>query len=385
MMDTDCAPVSHHSRASHAPEQLDPKERLRRFGEAIDAIRARVEAELGEEDVDYVRRVDAFSRAMEIAGRALIHVSLDPVTFSLGVLALSVHKQIQALEIGHTVLHGTYDKIAGAEAFRAEGFSWDLPIDEESWRDNHQRHHSYTNIAGRDPDIHLGPVRLNEHTPYFALRHRGQLLFLLAVLAPSFWPLVNLQVTGVHDLYLGNGRGQRFDLLPDASWESVKLAHVKMLRKYGPYYLKNYVFYPLLAGPMAGKVLLGNWLAETLRDLYSTATLLCSHVGDDVQRYEEGTRAKSRGEWFAMQVESTHNFEVSLPISILCGGIDRQIEHHLFPRLPTNRLREIAPEVRAACEAHGVAYRSEPWGRRLKNVLCQIHALSFRDVVAAMA
>jgi fatty acid desaturase len=48
-----------------------------------------------------------------------------------------------------------------------------------------------------------------------------------------------------------------------------------------------------------------------------------------------------------MQVEASSNFEVSLPVSILCGALDKQIEHHLFPTLPPQRLRQIAPEVRA--------------------------------------
>lgn len=82
--------------------------------------------------------------------------------------------------------------------------------------------------------------------------------------------------------------------------------------------------------------------STAFRGVYSAATIYCGHVGEDVAAYEEGTRAQGRGEWYAMQVESTNNFEVSLPVSILCGGLDRQIEHHLFPRLPPNRLRDMA-------------------------------------------
>ena len=140
-----------------------------------------------------------------------------------------------------------------------------------------------------------------------------------------------------------------------------------------------------LAGPMFWKVLLGNFLAETLRDLYSAATIYCGHVGEDVAAYDEGTRAHGRGEWYAMQVEASNDFEVSRPLSILCGGLDRQIEHHLFPRLPPERLREIAPEVRAACEAHGVAYKTDTWGRTLAKALRHVRALSFRDALHAMA
>jgi NADPH-dependent stearoyl-CoA 9-desaturase len=381
-MNTHAAPIEHPSAA---PTVEDRRERLRRFGEAIDAIRERVEAKVGAEDVARVRRLDVFSRSMEIVGRVLIHVSPEPVTFALGVGALWIHKQLQATEIGHTALHGAYDKLEGAGRFHSKSFSWDVPIDEESWRHGHNvRHHQYTNVAGRDPDIHFGPARLTEHTPW-APRHAIQLPFMVALLAPNFAFLMNWHFTGLNDVYLGNGRPEQFDVLEDRSWKSVKEAHRKALRKYVPYYLKNYVLFPLLAGPMFWKVLLGNWLAETMRDLYSAATIYCGHVGDDVAAYPEGTKAKGRGEWYAMQVEATNNFEVSRPISILCGGLDLQIEHHLFPRLPPERLREIAPEVRAACEEHGVTYKSDTWGRTLRKALRHVRALGARDFLRAMA
>jgi linoleoyl-CoA desaturase len=358
---------------------------MKRFGAAIDAIRERVEARVGPEDVAHIRRVNRFSRAMEVVGRVLIHVSVEPVAFTLGVGALWLHKQLQATEVGHTALHGAYDRLEGAEEFNSKTFSWDVPIDEESWRYGHNiRHHQYTNIAGKDPDIHFGPARLTEHTPH-APRHRFQLPFMLAVLAPNFGVLMNLHFTGLNDVYFGNGRAEELDILPDRSWKSVKEAHARAFRKWVPYYLKNYGLFPLLAGPMFWKVLLGNWMAETMRDLYSAATIYCGHVGEDVASYEEGTRAHGRGEWYAMQVESTNDYEVSLPVSILCGGLDRQIEHHLFPRLPPNRLREIAPEVRAACEEHGVTYRTASWGSTLKKALAHVRALGFRDFARAMA
>jgi linoleoyl-CoA desaturase len=371
--------------STYATERTDRAERLRRFGVAIDEIRDRVEAKVGPEDVAHVRRVNRFSRAMEVVGRVLIHVSPEPVSFSAGVVALWLHKQLQATEVGHTALHGAYDKLPGAEAFRSTTFSWDVPIDEASWRQGHNvKHHQYTNVAGRDPDIHFGPARLTEHTPRQAF-HRFQHLFMVAVLAPNFGFLMNWHFTGLNDVYFGNGRPEEFDVLEDRSRESVRKAHARALRKYVPYYLKNYVFFPLLAGPMFWKVLLGNWLAETMRDLYSAATIYCGHVGADVAAYEAGTRARGRGEWYAMQVEATNDFEVSLPISILCGGLDRQIEHHLFPRLPPNRLREIAPEVRAACEAHGVAYRTDSWGRTLKKALGYVRALGVGDTIRETA
>jgi linoleoyl-CoA desaturase len=356
----------------------DDRDRLERFGKALDAVRQREEALVGADDLAWIRRVDRFSRTMEVVGRVLIHVSLEPVTFSVGVVALWLHKQLQATEVGHTVLHGAFDRIEGDHGFRSERWWWEVPIDEEAWKEGHnQRHHQFTNVAGKDPDIHFGPVRLTEHTPY-APRHATQLPFSLLVLFPNFGVTMNAHFTGLTDLYVGNGRPERFDFLPDDTWPTVLRAHRRAWRKVLPYLGKEYVLFPLLAGPFFWKVLLGNWLSETLRDVYTAATIYCGHVGEDVASYPEGTRARGKGAWYAMQVEASHDFEVPLPISILCGALDRQIEHHLFPRLPTNRLRAIAPEVRRICEEHGVVYKTGTWWQVLKKALKQIARLSRR-------
>ena len=108
-----------------------------------------------------------------------------------------------------------------------------------------------------------------------------------------------------------------------------------------------------------------------------------------MKSWPAGTRARGRGEWYAMQVEASRDFEVSLPLSILCGGLDRQIEHHLFPTLPPPRLREIAPEVRAICERHGVEYKTDSWPRTLKKALSWVAELGrqegARGIVRSMA
>ncbi len=368
--------------AAHAASPLvfaspiSDEARFKAFGEEIDAIRTRIEGEVGEDDLRYVRRLDGFSRAMEVVGRVLLHFSFEPIGFTAGVAALWVHKQLQATEVGHTALHGAYDKLEGAGRFHSKKFSWDVPIDEESWRAGHNvRHHQYTNVAGKDPDIHFGPVRLTHQTPH-AFHNYWQLPFTLFFLFPNFGLLMNLHFTGVNDVWFGNGRPEKFDFVEDDSRASRWAAYKKALRKYVPYYLKNYLFFPLLAGPGFLKVLLGNWLAETMRDFYSAATIYCGHVGPETKAYEAGSRAHGRGQWYAMQVEATNNYQVSRPISVLCGGLDLQIEHHLFPRLPPPRLRQIAPEVRAVCEKYGVTYRSASWPKTLWLALKHIAALS---------
>ncbi|MDB4972259.1 MAG: putative LINOLEOYL-CoA [Myxococcaceae bacterium] len=351
-------------------------ERHRKLAEELDALKARIYAELGADDVLHVKRLDRFSRTMEAIGRVLIHVSFEPVGFTAGVVALWVHKQLQATEVGHSALHGAYDKLPGGEAFHSKTFRWDTPIDEASWRQGHNvKHHGNTNVAGRDPDIHFGPVRLTERTPH-KLAHYAQLPFTLGVLFPNFGFLMNLHFTGLLDAYADNGQPEGLDFLPDRTFKSRLGAWQRALRKYVPYYALNFGLYPALAGPFFLKVLLGNVLAEVMRDVYSAATIYCGHVGDDVQSFAHGSKAKTRGEWYAMQIEASNDFEVSRPISILCGGLDRQIEHHLFPTLPPERLRQIAPEVRAICERNGLRYKTASWAATLKKSLSHIARLS---------
>ena len=355
--------------ASAAPQP--PTRDLRAFGEEIDAVRRRVESQIGDDDVRYIKRVARFSRGMEVVGRGLIHFSPEPITFGLGVLALFVHKQLHGAEVGHTVLHGTFDKLPGAEGYRSKGYWWESPIDEQSWHEGHNiRHHQYTNVVGKDPDCRYGTIRLNGKVA-FKPEHEHQAWQPLFVW-PSFSFNMAAHFSGIIDLYLRRGD---YDFIEKKDRATVLKVHRRFLRKLVPYWGKEYLLFPLLAGPMFWKVMLGNWLAEVMRSVYSAATIFCGHVGEHTRDYDPGTRAGSRAEWYAMQVEAANDFEVPLPVSIMCGTLDKQIEHHLFPRWPTNRLREVAPEIREICERHGVRYQSASWGATLRSVFRRLRAL----------
>jgi hypothetical protein len=97
-------------------------DRYRRLGQELDALKARIQLQLGDQDVAHMRKVQRVATAAEVVGRTLIHVSLDPVTFTAGVTALWLHKQLEATEIGHTALHGAFDKLKGGEKWASDGF-----------------------------------------------------------------------------------------------------------------------------------------------------------------------------------------------------------------------------------------------------------------------
>jgi linoleoyl-CoA desaturase len=346
------------------------EERTESFGRAIDAIFRDVEADLGEKDAAHIERIGFVSRSAEGVGRALLHFSFEPVAFGLGVAALWLHKSLELMEIGHMALHGAYDRLPRASRYHAAVFRWKAPIDEASWRVAHNvRHHQYTNIEGRDPDLNFGVLRLSPRVPHRRAHWLQPFTNLMSWF--GFATAINLHVTGMLDIYLEHANLQQ---LRDNKPETVRAAQRTFFSKLMRYYGREYVFFPLLAGPFFWKVLLGNVLAEVGRDLYSAAVIYCGHVG--AKDFPGGTRAKGRARWYMMQVEAARNIEVPHLVSILCGGLDRQIEHHLFPRIPPNRLREIAPRVRAVCDAHGVRYLSKGWLGTLREVMRELRNLS---------
>lgn len=100
-----------------------------------------------------------------------------------------------------------------------------------------------------------------------------------------------------------------------------------------------------------------------LRDAFTSVSILVNHVGPSTRSYPEGKRATARADWYAIQVEASRSLTVPKWLSILTGALDCHIEHHLFPELPPNRLREISAQVAAVCVRFGVTYRRHTWPR----------------------
>ena len=366
-----------HIETNSMSEEALRQEQLKQFAQDIDRIRQEVEEQMGQEDATYIEKIQTLSKRFEIAGRSLIHFSIDPFTFSIGILSLWLHKQLETSEIGHSALHGAFDQITTNKRYHAKTHKWKFPVDEQSWRYAHNmRHHSFTNVAGKDPDIHFGIVRLTPETPHRWVNY-FQVPITLFFIIPNFGNAINAHATGLLDVYLGNGRDDKFDFIKDRSPKSILSAHKKALRKWIPYFVENYVFYPALAGPFFWKVALGNWSAERLRDVYTGVTVFCGHVGDDVTSSISLKKNLSRGEWYVLQVESANNFKVNDFLSKLCGGLDYQIEHHLFPKLPPNRLRQISHRVKEVCEQHEVSYKTDTWPKTFSKVLTRLGKLSF--------
>ncbi len=151
----------------------------------------------------------------------------------------------------------------------------------------------------------------------------------------------------------------------------------QIVRKGRNQILKDYVVYPALSGRQWKTTLKANATANLARNLWSYMIIFCGHFPDGALHFtEEELEDETRPEWYLRQMLGSANFEGGRTLHILSGSLGFQIEHHLFPDLPSNRYAEIAPRVREVCERHGLPYNSGRLGRQYRSVLRQVFRLA---------
>ena len=336
------------------PEQAEA------FGKELDALKESVIADLGERDATYIRNMIKAQRGLEIGGRALLFGGIFPPFWLAGTALLGLSKIIDNMEIGHNVMHGQYDWM-GDPAISSTGFEWDNACPGDQWRHSHNyMHHTYTNIVGLDRDIGYGILRMSSDQkwrPYYL--GNPVYAFLLMVLFQYGVALHELESEKIASGEI---------TLTDKK-EIISGIWAKTKRQT----LKDYVAFPLLAGPFAPWVFTGNMTANLMRNVWSYMIIFCGHFPEDVQEFSiEETKAETRGQWYFRQVLGSANLTGGKLFHILSGNLSFQIEHHLFPDIPAFRHAEIAPKVQEICERYGVPYNKGPLPHQFATVVKKI-------------
>jgi NADPH-dependent stearoyl-CoA 9-desaturase len=334
---------------------------LEEFGRELDAIKEKVVADLGQADVDYIRRVIKAQRGMEVAGRAMLML---PLTWLPGTALLSVSKILDNMEIGHNIMHGQYEW-TGDQALSGRAFEWDTACPADQWRHSHNfTHHTFTNIVGMDRDIGYGILRMSQDQrwqPYYL--GNPVYAFLLMVLFQYGVALHELETERIcaGEITLGDKR----EVL-QGIWQKTRRQ-----------VLKDYLAFPALAGPFAPFVFTGNMTANLVRNVWAFSIIFCGHFPEGVQEFsQEQTRNESRGQWYYRQILGSANLTGGKIFHILSGNLSHQIEHHLFPDIPARRYAEIAPQVREICERYGLPYNSGSLPRQFASVVGKIVRLA---------
>ena len=319
---------------------------LARFGAELDALHARTMADVGEVDARYIRNIVKAVRYSEVAGRGLLYASIFPPAWFAGTSLLALSKILENMELGHNVMHGQYDWMRDPH-LNGKTYEWDIVGTSDNWRKTHNfKHHTYTNIRGMDDDIGYGLLRLfpeQRWKPFYL----GQPLYAVIFALLFQWGVA------IQDLELGkvfSGKKSKAQFK-----EELKPITQKIKRQL----LKDYVFFPLLAGPLFLPVLLGNMTANILRSLWTFMIIFCGHFTADAEVFPKSVLDnETRGSWYLRQLRGSSNLTGGKVFHILSGNLSHQIEHHLFPDVPARRYAEMSIEVQEICQRYGQHYNT---------------------------
>jgi fatty acid desaturase len=340
------------------------EDEVEQIGRELDALRKEIEESRGAADAAYINRLIKIQRGLAAAGRVTLLFSNKKPAWAVGATLLGLAKILENMEIGHNVMHGQWDWMNDPE-IHSSNWEWDTAQPAEQWKHSHNYiHHQFTNVLGYDNDIGYGVLRMAREqrwSPFYL----GQPVY-NALLATLFqWGVA------LHDLDIERIRKGEKD--PKEMKRQLKQIGRKIRRQIG----KDYLVYPLLSGPNWRTTMTANATANLMRNLWSYMIIFCGHFPDGAMHFtEEELEDETRPEWYLRQILGAANFTGGPLLHIMSGNLGFQIEHHLYPDLPSNRYAEISERVQALCDKYDIPYTTGPLHRQYGQALRTIMKLS---------
>jgi NADPH-dependent stearoyl-CoA 9-desaturase len=392
-------------------------EQIEELGREFDGIHDEVFGDLGDRDRRYITSMIEMQRRLVVLSRVLLLASRYKPAWIAGTSMLSLAKILENMEIGHNVMHGQWDWMNDPQ-INSSTWDWDSASTAEAWKHSHNYiHHTYTNIRGQDHDLGYEIMRIDPHQKW----HPVYLLqpFYNLVLAALFeWGVAS------HDLdFEAIRKGEK-------PKEAVRRELKGMARKGRQQITKDYVAFPALSGlvstlvelalassTLAGlrpghkpksrsrRTLEGAWskakrttsrddggilrhlierrsfrrpfrttlaadiTANVVRNVWAYAIIFCGHFPDQTYTFSpEEVADETRGGHYVRQLLGAANIEGKPLFHVISGNLGYQVEHHLYPDMPSTRYAEIAPRVKELCQRYELPYNSGPFLKQLAMV-----------------
>src|ERR1700710_2523412 len=368
-------------------------EQIEAIGKEFDALHDEVFEDLGERDAKYIHGMIDLHRRLALLGRVLLAGSRYRPMWWAGTATLSLAKILENMEIGHNVMHGQWDWM-NDPVINSSAWDWDSASSAQAWKHSHNFiHHTYTNIRGKDRDLGYEIMRIDPHQPWHPV-YLLQPFYNLLLMAFFEWGVA------LHDLdFEAIRKGEK-------SKAEMKRQAKGIVGKARSQVVKDYIAWPLLSGlataavelalesvadrrepgrrrrrggltgnlrraldkgsRAARKTAQANAAANVARNVWAYAIIFCGHFPDQTYTFSQGeVEDESPGGWYVRQLSGSANIEGSPFFHVASGNLGFQVEHHLFPDLPSTRYAEIAPQVKDICERYELPYNSGPFMQQL--------------------
>jgi NADPH-dependent stearoyl-CoA 9-desaturase len=333
----------------------------------LDGIRTDIEEARGERDARYIRRTIQLQRGLAAGGRAALFASHNKIARIAGTAMLATAKIIENMELGHNITHGQWDWMNDPEIHSTE-WEWDTTSPSVHWKKSHNFiHHKYTNVVGLDDDIGYGIMRLTRDQRWERWMIGNPVYNVL--LGTLFeW---GVAAHGLETTKFRRGEKSKGEVLKD-----LKIVGKKVGKQVG----KDYIVFPALSGRNWKRTLKANAVANLIRNYWSYAVIFCGHFPDGAEKFtREEFDNETPGEWYLRQMLGSANFHAGPVTAFMSGNLCYQIEHHLFPDLPSNRYAEISERVKALCEKYDLPYTTGSFPRQYWQSFWTILKLALPD------
>ncbi len=379
------------------PEQIEA------IGQEFDDLHDEVFDSLGERDAAYIRGIISLHRRLVLIGRVELLAARWAPMWLLGTATLGAAKILENMEIGHNVMHGQWDWM-NDPVINSQVWDWDTASTKEAWKHSHNYiHHTHTNIRGLDKDLGYEVMRIDPNQPWHP-RYLGQPIMNLFLMAFFEWGVA------VHDLDIDAIRAG------EKKWADIKHDLKGMGGKARAQVTKDYIAFPALSAGIATGVEMGvrklvdsrrprsrkladrlrrkpapptaaelaletfrrtfwaDFTANIIRNVWTNAIIFCGHFPDQTYTFsQEETKDETRGARYVRQLLGAANIDGGPMFHIASGNLGYQVEHHLYPDMPSTRYGEIAPKVREICQRYELPYNTGPflqqWGMVQRTIL----------------
>jgi fatty acid desaturase len=385
-------------------------EQIEAIGKEFDELHDQVFEDLGDRDAKYILGIIDLHRRLALLGRVMLVASRYRPMWLAGTATLSLAKILENMEIGHNVMHGQWDWMNHPV------------INSSSWD-------TYTNIRGLDRDLGYEIMRIDPHQKWHPV-YLFQPIYNLVLAAFFEWGvavhdlnfeaiksgdkskakvrrelkgmagkartqitkdyiafpvLSGLINTGI-DFALAAAGVERTPVQPrklsrrekarvKATSALAKARRNTPAQKYG--LIGQLIERKSFRQPFKS-TLSADFVSNIVRNVWAYAIIFCGHFPDQTYTFsQDETEDETRGQRHVRQLLGAANIEGGPLFHVISGNLGYQVEHHLYPDMPSTRYGEIAPRVREICERYELPYNTGPFSKQLGGVQRTILRLAF--------
>lgn len=328
----------------------DPKQK-----EFVDTIRRNVNNYFKEKGISTKGNALMYIKAFTMLGIYLapfvliLTVSMPIWMVILLLIIMGIGEAGIGMSVMHDAAHGAFSTKKWVNGFFASTM-FILGSNIFNWKVQHNMlHHTYTNIYGYDEDIESRAiVRLSEHAPIRKI-HRYQFIYTFPLY--GLMTLLKL-VTELNQLIRFNKEGITKELNLNPKLEVLKLVIIKIL------YLAIILGLPLLfTDYLWWQVLIGFCILHLTAGAIMSTIFQMAHVVEGADQPLPDENGVIPNEWMVHELNTTSDFaRNNLFLNWYVGGLNFQIEHHLFPTTCHIHYARIAPIIEKAANEYGIKY-----------------------------